>query len=286
MTPVPRQTDPPQGDSASAPEPRSAPRSSPRWPLALVTGASSGIGAAFARRLAAAGSDLVIVARRGDRLEALAEELGAAHGVQVETLVADLSDPAQLAGVEARLREGERPVDLLVNNAGAGGHGPYSTLAIDDVEAMVRLNLLAPARLTAAALPVMVARGRGGIVNVSSISGEQPIPFVATYAATKAFLTSLSESLHEELRGSGVAVTAVLPGFTRSEFHDRADMGRSIPRPLWMTCEAVVDAALAAVGRGQAVCVPGFGYRLLVGLSRHAPRGVVRRVAGMVGRRT
>ena len=252
----------------------------------MVTGASSGIGAVFARRLAADGSDLVVVARRRERLDALADELQAAHGIAVECLVADLSDPGQLARVEARLREGERPVDLLVNNAGTGGHGAYASLAVDDVEAMVRLNLLAPVRLTAAALPVMVARGRGGIVNVSSISGEQPIPFVATYAATKAFLTSLSESLHEELRGSGVTVTAVLPGFTRSEFHDRPDMGRSIPRPLWMTGEAVVDAALAAVARGHAVCVPGFGYRLLVGLSRHAPRGLVRRVAGMVGRRT
>jgi short-subunit dehydrogenase len=254
--------------------------------LALVTGASSGIGAAFARRLAADGSDLVVVARRRDRLEALAAELEEAHGVRVEALVADLSDPAQLATVEARLREGDRPVDLLVNNAGAGGHGSYSSLPVDEVEAMVRLNLLAPVRLTSAALPVMVARGMGGIVNVSSISGEQPIPFVATYAATKAFLTSLSESLHEELRGQGVAITAVLPGFTRSEFHDRADMGRSIPRPLWMTSEEVAEAALAAVARGQAVCVPGVGYRLLVGLSRHAPRGLVRRVAGMVGRRT
>ena len=254
--------------------------------MALVTGASSGIGNTFARRLAAAGSDLVVVARRRDRLDALAAELASAHSVAVETLVADLADPDQLATVEARLLDPDRPIDLLVNNAGAGGHGLYSSLPADDVEAMVRLNLVAPARLTSAALPAMVARGSGGIVNVSSISGEQPIPYVATYAATKAFLTSLSESLNEELRGKGVAVTAVLPGFTRSEFHDRADMGRRIPGPLWMTAEEVVDSALAAVARGDAVCVPGFGYRLLVGLSRHAPRGIVRRVAGMVGRRT
>jgi len=270
--------------SPPAPEPTAG--RAPRWPVALVTGASSGIGAAFARRLAAAGSDLVVVARRRDRLEAMATELATAHDVQVETLVADLSNPVQLATVEARLQDGARPVDLLVNNAGTGGHGTYSSLPVDDVEAMVRLNLLAPARLTSAALPGMVARGAGGIVNVSSISGEQPIPFVATYAATKAFLTSLSESLHDELRGTGVAVTAVLPGFTRSEFHDRADMGRSIPRLLWMTSDAIAEAALAAVSRGQAVCIPGFGYRLLVGLSRHAPRSLVRRVAGMVGRRT
>jgi uncharacterized protein len=270
----------------AASEPGAVARSGPRWPVALVTGASSGIGATFARRLAAAGSDLVVVARRRERLDALAAELTSSHGVQAEILVADLADPEQLTTVEARLHDPDRPVDLLVNNAGAGGHGAYASTSVDDVDGMVRLNLLAPVRLTSAALPGMVARGRGGVVNVSSISGEQPIPFVATYAATKAFLTSLSESLHEELRGTGVAVTAVLPGFTRSEFHDRADMGRSIPRPFWMTTEEVVDAALASVARNEAVCVPGGYYRALVVLSRHAPRALVRRVAGMVGRRT
>jgi short-subunit dehydrogenase len=254
--------------------------------VALVTGASSGIGAAFARRLAAAGSDLVVVARRQGRLDTLAAELSGAHGVHVETLVADLTDPVQLADVEARLRDPDRPIDLLVNNAGAGGHGAYASLPADEVEAMVRLNLLAPARLTSAALPAMVARGSGGVVNVSSISGEQPIPYVATYSATKAFLTSLSESVHDELRGTGVTVTAVLPGFTRSEFHDRADMGRSIPKPFWMTSDQVAAAALVAVDRGRAVCVPGPAYRVLVWLSRHAPRALVRRVAGIVGRRT
>ncbi len=258
----------------------------PRWPVALVTGASSGIGAAFARRLAAEGSDLVVVARRRDRLDALATELEATYGVRVETLVADLTEDGSRAAVEARLADPDRPVDLLVNNAGAGGHGAYASLAVDDVEGMVRLNLLAPVRLTSAALPGMVARGSGGVVNVSSISGEQPIPFVATYSATKAFLTSLSESVHEEVRDKGVSVTAVLPGFTRSEFHDRADMGRRIPGPFWITSDEVAGAALAAVARGQAICVPRFSYRLLVALSRHAPRGLVRRVAAMVGRRT
>jgi len=263
-----------------------SPHPVPRWPVALVTGASSGIGAAFARRLAAAGSDLVVVARRRDRLDALAQELTAAHGVRVEALVADLTDTEDLARVEARLADPDRPVDLLVNNAGAGGHGAYASLPVADVEGMIRLNLLAPVRLTSAALPGMVARRRGGVVNVSSISGEQPIPFVATYAATKAFLTSLSESVHDEVRDQGVTVTAVLPGFTRSEFHDRADMGRAIPKPFWITSDDVAAAGLAAVARGQAICVPRFSYRLLVGLSRHAPRALVRRVAGMVGRRT
>lgn len=255
-----------------------------RWPVALVTGASSGIGASFARRLAAEGSDLVIVARRRERLAAMARELGEAHGARVETMDLDLTDPVQLRAVEARLSDATHPVDLLVNNAGAGHHGPYASLAADDVEAMVRLNLLAPARLLSAVLPGMVARGRGGVVNVSSISGEQPIPYAATYSATKAFLTSLSQALHEELRGTGVTVTAVLPGFTRSEFHDRPGMGRSFPGPLWMATEAVVDAALAAVAEGRAVCVPGRGYRALVGLSRLAPRGLVRKVAGRLAR--
>ncbi|MEA2971675.1 MAG: uncharacterized protein QOG82_133 [Actinomycetota bacterium] len=254
--------------------------------MALVTGASSGIGAAFARRLAASGSDLVVVARRRDRLEELAAELATTHGVHVEAMAADLTDPGQLALVEARLGDPDRPVDLLVNNAGAGGHGAFAALPVDGVEAMIRLNLLAPVRLTSAALPAMVARGSGGIVNVSSISGEQPIPFVATYAATKAFLTSLSESVHDEVRDKGVSVTAVLPGFTRTGFHDRADMGRDIPKPFWIPADDVAQAALAAVARGQAICVPRFSYRVLVALARHAPRGLVRRVAGMVGRRT
>jgi short-subunit dehydrogenase len=253
--------------------------------VALVTGASSGIGAAFARRLAAAGSDLVVVARRRDRLAALAAELGSGAGCRVETLVADLTDPDQLAVVEARLRDPARPVDLLVNNAGVGGHGRFAELPVDEEERRIRLNVLAPVRLASAALPGMIERGRGGIVNVSSISGEQPIPYVATYSATKAYLTSFSESLHEEVRGQGVTVVAVLPGFTRTEFHDSADMSRSLPGPMWMSSDAVAEGALDALAKGRAVCVPGAGYRGLVVLARHAPRGLVRRVAGLVGRR-
>ncbi len=251
----------------------------PKWPVALVTGASSGIGAAFARHLAAAGSDLVVVARRRNRLEALAEELGSAGGDgpgtgrRVETLVADLTDPEQLAVVEARLRDPARPVDLLVNNAGIGGHGPFAELPIDEEERRIRLNLLAPARLTSAVLPGMIERGRGGIVNVSSVSGEQPVPYVATYSATKAYLTTFSEALHEEVRRQGVTVVAVLPGFTRTEFHEAADMSRRLPGPMWMSSDAIAEGALKALAEGRAVCVPGTGYRVLVGLARHAPAG-------------
>ena len=261
----------------------------PRWPVALVTGASSGIGAAFARQLAAAGSDLVVVARRRNRLDALAGELASAGpgggGVRVETLVADLTEPDQLALVEARLRDRARPVDLLVNNAGIGGHGPFAELPVDEEERRIRLNLVAPVRLTSAVLPGMIERGRGGIVNVSSVSGEQPIPYVATYSATKAYLTTFSEALHEEVRRQGVTVLAVLPGFTRTEFHDAADMSRRLPGPVWMSSDAIAEGALKALAEGRAVCVPGAGYRALVVLARHAPRGLVRRVAGLVGRR-
>lgn len=257
-----------------------------RWPVAMVTGASSGIGEAFARQLAAAGSDLVLVARRKDRLETLAAEISSTWSRRVEVLAADLVDPVDLARVEARLREGDPPVDLLVNNAGVGSHGRFAGLSIDSEERLIRLNVLAPVRLTSAAIVGMVARGTGAVVNISSISGEQPIPTVATYAATKAYLTSFSESLHGELRGQGVTVTAVLPGFTRSEFHDHANMSRSaIPRFAWLTSDEVARAALDAAKRGRAVCIPRASYRVLVTLSRHAPRGLVRRVAGLVGRR-
>ena len=169
-----------------------------RWPLALVTGASSGIGRAIAVQLAADGSDLIVVARRRDRLEALAEELRSAHGVKVDVLVADVTDPEQLAVVEERLRSGAPAVDLLVNNAGRGGQGPFAELPIDYQEGQIRLNVLAPVRLTHAALQQMLPRRSGGVLNVSSIAGLQPMPNVATYAATKAYLSNFSHALHEE----------------------------------------------------------------------------------------
>ncbi len=255
----------------------------PRWPVALVTGASSGIGRAIAVRLAADGSDLIVVARRQDRLEALAAELRAAHGVNVDVLVADVTEPDQLAGVEERLRAGNPPVDLLVNNAGAGGHGAFASIPVDWQESQIRLNVLAPVRLTHAALESMLARGHGGVLNVSSIAGLQPMPGVATYAATKAYLSSFSHALHEEVRRQGVSVTALLPGFTRTEFHDVAGMNRSaVPSGAWMSSEVVARAGLRAVGRGRAQCVPGLGYRVLAGVSSLTPWALSRRVLGAV----
>jgi uncharacterized protein len=225
----------------------------------------------------------VVVARRRDRLEALAEELHAAHGVEVEVLVADVTGPEDLAVVEDRLRAGNPPVDLLVNNAGIGGHGPFTELPIDRQENQIRLNVLAPVRLTHAALERMVPLGRGGVLNVSSISGMQPMPFVATYAATKAYLTQFSHSVHEEVRRHGVTVTALLPGFTRTEFHDAAEMSRSgVPGPAWMRAEVVARAGLEAVARGRAQCIPGLGYRVLSSISAVTPWAVSRRALAAV----
>jgi uncharacterized protein len=261
-------------------------RPSEQWPAALVTGASSGIGRAFAVALGRRGSHLVLVARRRDRLEELAGRLAEGGSAGVEALVADLTEPDDLCRVEDRLRDRARPIDLLVNNAGAGGHGPFVRRAIDDEERRIRLNVLAPVRLTAAALPGMVERRRGGIVNVSSVASVQPLPFVATYAATKAYLTSFSQSVHEEVRDDGVTVVALLPGFTTTEFHDRPDTQRpSLPRGVWLTSEAVAEAGLRALDRRQPVCIPGAGYRVLVALSRHAPMALNRSVTRRLGRR-
>ncbi len=254
-----------------------------RWPLALVTGASSGIGRAIAVRLAAEGSDLVVVARRRDRLDALAEELRAAHGVKVDVLVADVTDPAQLAVVEDRLRNGTPPVDLLVNNAGRGGQGPFAERSIDDQEDQIRLNVLAPVRLTHAALAPMLARGGGGVLNVSSIAGLQPMPNVATYSATKAYLSNFTHAVHEEVRRHGVTVTNLLPGFTRTEFHETANISRSVvPALAWMKADSVARAGLEAVARGRAQCVPGLGYRILTAISALTPWSVSRRILAAV----
>jgi len=251
---------------------------------ALVTGASAGIGEAFARALAAQQHDLVLVARRRDRLDALAKELSERHHIAASTRVADLSEDSELGELAESMASD--PPDLLVNNAGFGTVGAFAELDPERELEEIRLNVLALVRLTRAALPGMLARGRGGIVNVSSLAGESAGPFNATYAATKAYVTSFSESLHEEVRGTGVVVQALLPGFTRTEFQEVAgvDPG-SVPAFAWMSPEQVVAASLAALSRGDAICIPGLGNRLLSGASALAPRGVARRVLGAIQRR-
>lgn len=243
---------------------------------ALITGASSGIGRALAVELARRGTDLVVVARRRDKLEELAKEL---NGVDVEILVADLSDPAQLATVEARLTDAERPVDLLVNSAGFGTAGRFDQLPVEREDELIRLNMLALVRLTRAALPGMVARRRGGVVNLSSVSGEQPLPGWATYAASKAFVTSFSRAVATELKGSGVRVLNVLPGFTRTEFQNHGNFGQNfIPGPVWMTPEQVARASLKALDRGRSEVIPGLRYRFVALVTRLSPWPLTRLV--------
>lgn len=261
-------------------------RPGPRWERALVTGASSGIGKAFAEQLAASGSDLVLVARRRDRLEELAAELGRRHGREIEVLVADLVDPSQRAQVEARLAADERPVDLLVNNAGFGSQGAFVDLPLDLQDEEIRLNVLAPVRLAHAALPGMIRRGRGGIVNVSSVASLAPLPYWAVYCSTKACLSTFSLALREEVRHLGVDVVALSPGFTTTEFHDRAGMSRSmIPGPAWMSADEVARGGLRALARGRAEVFPGIRSRFFAVLSRLTPRFLRSRLVGAVGRR-
>lgn len=253
---------------------------------ALVTGASTGIGAAFAEALAADGADLVIVARDTARLEALAARLGRDHGVDVGVLTADLTQPADLARVEEAVRTDER-LDLLVNNAGFGTAGTFATLDADGEEREIRLNVVALVRLTRAALPGMTARRRGAIVNVSSMAGFQAAPYNATYGATKAYVNSFTEALAEELRNSGVHVQALCPGFTRTEFQERAGIDTSnVPALAWMDPGAVAEASLDALGRGSVVVVPGAANRVASTVAGLLPRRLVARALGLSVKRT
>lgn len=244
------------------------------WRRALVTGASSGIGLAMAELLAARGTDLVVAARDADRLERLAAKLGGR--VDVEVLVADLGDRAQLATVVERVGSTASPIDLLVNNAGFGFSGDFIDLDADGETAVVDVNIVALHRLAHAAGTAMSARGTGGILNVSSIAGYGPVPRAATYAATKAFVTSFSEALHAELGPQGVTVSCLCPGLTRTEFQQRAgsDTGRT-PDFMWQSAEAVAKAGLDGLDKGRTVVVPGAHNKILSAGIRVAPIGLI-----------
>jgi short-subunit dehydrogenase len=251
---------------------------------ALVTGASSGIGAAFARRLARERYDLIIVARGRERLGELAEQLRAEHGGAVEVLPADLTHTAELHIVEKVVADAD--LDLLVNNAGFGTVGTFARLDPAKEEEEIRLNVVALTRLTRAVLPGMIARRRGSVINVSSMAAFQPAPYNATYAATKAFVNSFTEALHEELRGTGVTVQALCPGFTRTEFQERAGIDVSdVPSFAWMSADAVVAASLGALHRGELICIPGLANRTLMTLTSAIPRSITRRVYGTISKR-
>ena len=248
-------------------------------PTALVTGASAGFGEQFARQLAGRDWNVVVVARSADRLDTLAGELHDTHGVDVEVLPADLTDREQLGAVEARL-SADPPVSLLVNNAGFGTIGRFVDLPVDREDDEVRLNCLAAVRLCHAAAPAMVERGVGAILNVSSMAGFQPTPGMAIYGATKAFLTSFSEALHEELGGTGVHVMALCPGFSHTGFQERAEVtGEGVPEFMWMEPADIVQAALRDLDRKRAVSVPGLLNRVTAGLTEVLPNAVTRRAA-------
>jgi hypothetical protein len=238
---------------------------------ALVTGATAGIGAAFARRLAADGHHLVLVARDRDRLREQADRLATAHGVGVTTLPADLTTEDGLAAVAGRLAEG--PVDLLVNSAGLSLNRSFLQSGPEAEERLLRLNVLAVLRLTQAALPGMVARRSGGVVNVSSVSGFGAVMPGSTYPATKAWVNSFSESVALSVRRYGVRVVALCPGYVRTEFHQRAGVDVSrLPDWLWLDADRVAAEGLRALARDNPVRVVDWRYRLLVGAMRLTPR--------------
>jgi len=250
---------------------------------ALVTGASAGIGEAFARELAVRGHDLVLVARRADRLDDEAARLGAAHGLTVEPLVADLATPDGVGMVAARLADPSRPIDVLVNNAGVGSSGSFWELPVEHEVAMIHLNVVALVQLTHAALAPMVARNAGGVINVSSLGAYQPVPFNATYGATKAFVSSFSQAVHEELKGTGVKCMVLSPGFTRTEFQVRAGFdSNDVPGFLWQDAATVVQHALRAYDAGRAVCVPGPLNAATAAFAAVTPHAVTRRIAGVI----
>jgi short-subunit dehydrogenase len=247
--------------------------------VALVTGGTSGIGAAFARQLAARGYDLVLVARSKDRLAEMATELRA-MGRAVETISADLADRDDVSRVAARLEEPGMPIDMLVNNAGFGIHSPLISRDVSAHDRGFEVMCRAVLVLSGAAARGMIERGSGAIVNVSSTAGFLSM---GSYSAVKAWVTSFSESLAVELTGTGVTVTALCPGWVHTEFHERAGItASSIPNSLWLDAEQLVRACLRDVDRGKVISIPSVRYGLLIWLARHAPKSSIRWISGKI----
>ncbi len=242
--------------------------------IALITGASSGIGAEFARQLAARHYDLILVARRKGRLDRLASDLAAAHGVRAEALAADLTADEDLRTVEQRISRAGG-IDLLVNNAGFGVPGRFWETAIEAQDSLQRLHIIATMRLTHAALPAMTARNSGAVINVSSVAGFMPAAISSTYGSSKAWINAFTEGLYLELRSrrSAVKMQALCPGFTYSEFHDVTHQDRNvIPKPMWLEPKDVVAESLDGLDRGKLFVVTGWRYKLLVALMSSLPK--------------
>jgi len=245
---------------------------------ALITGASSGIGATYARALRARGEKLILVARREDRLRQMAAALGGDAAVAV--VPADLSAPGAAERVMAAVEGLGLTVDFLVNNAGVGHTGPFVEEPLDRIRAMIDLNVRALVELSRLALPGMVARGRGRLVNVVSTSAFQPVPFLNVYGATKAFVLSFTEALATELKGTGVRVQALCPGLTKSEFHEVSGTDKvRFTRTAAMEPEQVVALSLRGLDAGHLRVVTGWQNRLLAAVQRFVPGSLSRRVA-------
>ncbi len=256
---------------------------------ALITGASAGIGLALAQRFARAGFQLVLVARSADKLKLLAKSLSEEHGVRTWAVPADLSQaeaPAQLAAAMKRAR---RPIDVLVNCAGVLQHGPFVETAAARHQQLIDLNVSGLTAMLAHFLPAMVERGQGRVLNVASIAAFQPIPLLATYAATKAYVLSLTESMSEELKDTGVSMTALCPGITATAMLENAQAGsqelNKLPGFLIGSADEVADQGFQACLRGDVICVPGAVNWAGTLASRATPKWLLRRVSGALVRR-
>ena len=248
----------------------------------LITGASSGIGRELVHRFAQAGSDCVLLARSEDTLHELADEIEAAYDVSAPVLPADLSVPDAAEDIAAELQERDLAVDVLVNNAGFGARGRFTELDTQRQVNMIRLNVTALTHLTHRLLPGMLERDRGGVLNVASTAGFQPGPHMSVYYATKAYVLSFSDGLHEEVADSGVDVTCLAPGPTRTAFSDRADMNDAtlFKMGTTMSAEVVAQAGYDGFRRGKALVVPGWPNKVGAFMVRFTPRPVARKLAG------
>lgn len=255
----------------------------------LITGASAGIGTELARKLAARGHHLSVVARREDRLRELAAELEPKYGIEVAVDACDLSDAEERSALIQRLRRRKRTVAALCNNAGYGSFGRFWELDLDREMQEVRLNVDALHHLTGAFVGDMVARGSGAILNTGSLAGMQPQPSNTTYAATKAFVNSFSEALHAELVGTGVSCTALCPGPVKTEFAEVAGVGHlegAVPSFLWATAEQVAESAVEGMVKGKRTVFPTVGDRVAGTVGRYAPRTVLLPVVQRIASRT